>query len=77
MSTDNTKKAIDEWCDPENKMIRAGYLREMFKKARVDDQMDAVPDIHLENMQYKEYMITVMALRKIQAQCDIAENTFK
>lgn len=76
-NTDKQLAFMNAWQTDQYKESRVKYLRNLFKKARLDTEFSIIDDIKLETMDPDKYMINVMALAKITQLANISENLIR
>lgn len=72
-NTEQTKKDIDEWTDDGYREERYHLLLELAKDADIFPYFSKVPKLHIKNMDYDKFLITVQGMAKIRELRRIAD----
>ena len=66
MSTEQTKKHIDNWTSEQMRQKRYEALAKLANDAGLEQEFAYLPGLHVKNMDYVSWMITVQGLAKIR-----------
>lgn len=65
-NTTRTKESIDIWNSPNEKKVRVNIYRALSQNAGLKNELGAIPDIHIELMDYDKYTMNIVALAKVK-----------
>jgi len=77
MSTEQTKKDIDNWTNEQMRQKRYEALASLAKDAGLEYEFAYLPGLHVKNMDYVSWMITVQGLAKIREMRRMADANVK